>query len=505
MRTPTVEVLRLCAAVLLAQAACGGPPAPSAIRIAHEADVISLDPTTVAESATHSILSNVYESLVAFDREMRLVPALAVEWSVPDDHTWLLGIRKGVRFHDGATLTPADAKVSLDRARGDPASGIRGQLSSLSGVEILGESTLRLRTVRPDPLLLNRLTYVLISRRSASPGAPSALVGTGPYKVVRWEKGKALEADAFPEYWGGRPAIEHVRFTPVEEGDQSILALKEGRVDVLRPLPETLADRARSLPGVRIRSRAGLTSYYLWFSSKRPEGRLNPFSDARVRRSISLAIDRGKIIERLRGNGVPAHQLVQQGIFGYVASLPELPFDPGESRRLLKESGYGDGFETTLAHRPSASVAAAAEVVRDMLGEVAIRVTLETQDWSSVVAKLKSGEVPLTLAAWRFENGDATSFLKDCLFTRDPARGTGSYNPGYSNPALDRLIDENGQLFGEANRLRHYEKLVRLAMEEMPLVPLYHRHDLYGVGERVRWEPRLDGMLLAFEMSWVRR
>jgi len=85
-------------------------------------------------------------------------------------------------------------------------------------------------------------------------------------------------------------------------------------------------------------------------------------------------------------------------------------------------------------------------------------------------------------------------------YTRDPEHGTGAYNAGYSNRHLDRLIDENDQIFGEANRLKHYEMVMRVAADEMPLVPLYHRLNLYGVSRRVRWEPRLDGKMLATEM-----
>ena len=104
------------------------------------------------------------------------------------------------------------------------------------------------------------------------------------------------------------------------------------------------------------------------------------------------------------------------------------------------------------------------------------------------------------LAGWRFENGDATSFLRDCLFTRDARRHTGGSNPGFSSLAFDRLIEENEQIFNETRRLRHYEKLMTLAMEEMPIVPLHHRDNLYAVSERVEWQPRLDGKLLAVEM-----
>lgn len=487
-------------AVPLAAAGCRGPAPPSLVRIAHESDLISFDPAA-ADAASHSILSNIYEPLAAFDKDMALVPVLAVNWSTLDDATWLLELRKGVRFHDGEPLTAEDVKRTIERARDNPGSVAKRHVATIRDVEIVDERHLKLRTARRDPLLLNRLAFVLIDRQTPGRGGAARLVGTGPYRFVRWEKGRVLEAEAFGDYWRGRPAIDRVRFVPVEEGERSIEVLKRGEVDVLRWVPETLADRLRRAPGVRLVSRTGLAMYYLWTNTGPwPKGR-NPFADKRVRHAISLAIDRRAIIARLGGHGLPAHQLVLPGVFGYVASLPEPYFDPAASRRLLLEAGYPHGFETELVHRSGASVTAVAVTVRDMLAAVGIRAILKTPDWPVVVAEWRAGRLPFFLAGWRFESGDAYAFLVDCVVTRDVARNHGGNNAGFSSPVLDAQVEALTEIFGEARRLKHYEKLMRTAMDEMPLIPLYARSNLYGVSERVTWEPRLDGALLAAEMS----
>lgn len=472
------------------------------IRIAHESDAISLDPHAHQEAATDSILSNIYEALVTFDREMRLEPALAVAWNSLDEHTWTIQLRKGVRFHDGRTFTASDVKFSIERARDTPTSAFKGAVSSIEAIEIVDASTLKLRTARPEPLLMNRLTSILVVPGPEGPDFVARPVGTGPYKFVRWERGRVLEVEAFSQHWNGRPSVDHVLFIPVEEGPKSIEALKQGQVDILRWVPETLIDELKGVPGVRIASRTGLSSYYLWFNPVQSKGApRNPYADKRVRQALSLAIDRRELVRRLGGIGVPANQLVQKGVFGYVSSLPELPFDADRARTLLAEAGYARGLEATLTHRPQASLIAVSHSIRDMLGKVAVRVTLEMLDWPVALSRWLGGETPFFLAGWRFDDGDATSFLQDCLFTREPTRHYGSFNPGYSNPELDRLIEENGLIFGDDKRLRQYEKLMRLALEEMPLVPLFHRHNLYGVSDRVQWEPRLDGELLAVEIS----
>jgi len=218
-------------AAVLAFSACTRPAAPppaEELRIAHEGPVITLDPVRVEEDATHSVVSNVYESLVAFDKDMRFVPALAVSWTSLDERTWSIQLRKGVRCHGGGLLTAHDVKHTLDRGRTDTASGVRSQLATVESVEALDDTTLRIRTLRPDPLLVNRLTYVQISTRRGPAGAADA--GTGPYQVVSWTPGATLEVRAFPGYWRGPPPIERVRFVTIEEGEKGIEALARGEV-----------------------------------------------------------------------------------------------------------------------------------------------------------------------------------------------------------------------------------------------------------------------------------
>ena len=189
-------------------------------------------------------------------------------------------------------------------------------------------------------------------------------------------------------------------------------------------------------------------------------------------------------------------------IFGHVASLPPLRFDPGEARRLLEGAGYPTGFSSRLTYSRGSSSDVTARLVSEMLGRLGIRLTVEAAEWGEMVSGWRAGRLPFFLSGWRFDNGDATSFLRDCLVTRDPKRGAGSYNPGFSSPELDRLVEEQERAFPSDEKLRHYERVMRLLLREMPVVPLYHRVNLFGVAERLRWTPRLDGKLLAAEVRY---
>jgi peptide/nickel transport system substrate-binding protein len=442
-----------------------------------------------------------FEGLVGFDRDMKVVPALAASWSTEDDRTWLLTLRKDVRFHDGALLTAADIQTALERGQRDPASSYKAQLSNVESLQAVEPGSLRIKTRWPDPLLLNRLASVRVARTNGVAPGDGRPIGTGPYRFVGWEKGRELVVEAFDGYWGEAPAYHKVRFVALEGGPQGLAALQRGQVDVLRSVPEALEPELRRISGVHVESRPSLVTYFLWFNAQPGAAGKNPFADKRVRTAIALAIDRPALVAALGGRAIPARELVQQGVFGYVAALPELKHDPETARALLKSAGYPSGFEVALQHRSGVSIETVAVLIRKMLGEVGIQVRLESPDWADVLEHWQAARIPFFLAGWRFDDGDALSFLRDCILTRNPQAGYGTFNAGFSSPVLDRLIEENGRMFGDMKRLKQYEALMRSAFDEMPLVPLYTGYDIYGVSDRVRWQPRLDGDLRAAEMT----
>lgn len=490
-------------AVALSLACHRGQPAVDqgqALRIGHESELASLDPVAYTEVATWSVLGNIYEGLVTFDKDMTLTPALAVSWNTPDEHTWIFQLRKGVRFHDGRPLTAQDVRFSIQRAQSEASSGLKGYLSTIETVEALDEHTLQVHVLRPDPLMLNRLANVLILP-AAYADILTHPIGTGPYRFLSWQKGTSLDVEAFVDYWRGKPAIDRVRFLPVEDGDKGVELLGSGGVDVLRWVPEASAARVRELAHARLVTRAGLAAYYLWFDCRPRLGQAaNPFADRRVRQAISRAVDRDDLARRLGGLVAPLNQLVHDGVVGYVPDLPPLPFDRDGARRLMAEAGHPRGLKVTLTHRPQPSLSVVSAALREMLGAIGIEVTVETLDWPRMLDAMK-GHLPFYLAAWQFDDGDAWTFLRDCLFTRSPASGYGGYNAGYSNPVVDRLIDEHDRIFDSAKRRQVSDRLLRLLNDDAPLVPLYLPQNLYGVSERVVWKPRIDGSLFAAEMS----
>jgi peptide/nickel transport system substrate-binding protein len=490
----------LLVAALGAVTACRPPPqaSPPLLRIAHEVDVASLDPAAATDSIARSLLSNLYDSLVDVDAEMRLVPSLAVSWSAPEARVWVFRLRRGVAFHDGSRLTAADVRASLERARGAPGSPFKALLAGVEQVEALGELELRIRTRDPDPLLAARIANVFVAPARRPEGLARHPIGTGPYRFVARD-GSVIELEAFASHWRGAPSVPRVLFSSVPPGPGTLRALAAGTVDVLRFVPESVVAQARGNPGFEIVGRPGLRALYLWMNSQAPAGgRRNPFADPRVRRAVSLALDRGAMLARFEGQGTAMNQMVPPGVFGHVSGLPPLAHDPAAARELLARAGYPTGFEVSMTH-----VAGTENLVADLgrsLAQVGIRVLPDRRAWPPMLADWRAARLPFFVGSWRFEYGEASLFFEECIRSRDPA-AQAAWNAGFSSPELDRLIAELGTLFREEKRQARYASLMRQALEEMPLVPLVVRFDLYAVSTRVAWQPRLDGRLLAAEMT----
>ena len=476
------------------------PPAeapPRPLHLAVDGPISTLDPT-YTEHTTFSVLSNLYEPLVDYDRNLRLVPALASEWSTPDDKTWLLKLRDGVRFHDGTALTGEDAAAALLRAKDDPISGLRGRLETIAAVDVPRPGELRIRTARPDALLLHALVGVLIGKGKTRAEIDAHPVGTGPYRLVRWDLRTLTEIEAFPQYWRGPARIARALFVPVPTGDSRVLALKEGRLDVGVVPAEVVPDRKR---GFRIADSPGLTTYYLFLSTQPAAGRDNPLRQKPVRQALALAIDRRAVSRKAAGHeGAAAFQMVPPSIFGYAADLPPPPFDAAAARQLLERAHLAP-VRLELVHRDGADALAVAQTVKSMLDAAGFQIRLRVLPWPELLAASSSQSLPLYLSRWAFDNGDAGSFLRDCLRSRHPPSPDGTYNAGYSNPEMDRLIDESASAFDDHVRLATFARIARLAQEDVPLVPLFNQPDIWGVAAGVEWQPRLDARLLVYEMS----
>jgi len=478
--------------------ACSGGPGGGAgpLRLVFHSGPQGLDPHLHDELATHWVLDNVYDSLVTFDVDMHVRPALAAGWDNPDDLTWRFRLRPGVRFHDGRPLEAVDVAVSLERARSHPRSKVSGYLVEVAAVRAVAPLTVEVRTRRPYPILLNKLTFIAIVPRD-SPPQIARPVGTGPYRFVSYAPGRSVELAAFGR---GRPLREaaepRVSIGFESDATKRVQRLVSGEADLIAELPPEFAERVQAAPGCAVRAAGGLAVDYL-----QPRVDVPPFSDPRVRRAVDLAVDREELVRTmLHGRGAPAGQMVGPRVFGHAPEIRPPRRDLAAARWLLAAAGYPGGLDAVVELRDGQDIAP----LSAQLAEAGIRVRPRPRPWSELYPRLLRGQVAFYFGSWQCASGDASDLFDNKIHTRDPARGYGGSNSnGYGNPALDRLIESSGATLDMSERGRILESAMRLLAADLPLIPLAVPYDLYGVRTGLAWAPRLDSRIQAANMRRV--
>ncbi|HYN44084.1 MAG TPA: ABC transporter substrate-binding protein, partial [Thermoanaerobaculia bacterium] len=293
---------------------CRRPPLP--VRIAVHSAPQSFDPHLQNEILTTAVLANIYDSLTEFDEESQIRPALAATWTNPDDRTWVFRLRPGVRFHDGRSLTAEDVAFSLGRARNHPRTELSSYLVEVESFKVLDPLTVEIRTRRPFAALLVKLSPIQIVP-SGSPETITGPVGTGSYRLLRYEEGKSIELVPAPTDWRGPAEKGPLTFVVEREPRKRLDKLLAGEVEVAAGLSEDAVNVLRGSAGCRAVVRPGFIVEYLQLAFIDPR-----FRDRRVRQAFDLAIDRSAYVaEAHHGLGQPVDQLVVPGVFGYAPDL----------------------------------------------------------------------------------------------------------------------------------------------------------------------------------------
>ena len=456
------------------------------------AEPIGLDPHRHDDFHSLVVLANIYEGLTRFDAQLRIGPALAVDWENPNNTTWRFHLRPHAKFHDGRPVEAADVVFSLERAVHLPASDFRSYLVSMKSVRAIDAGTVELVTERPAATLLKKLAFVYIVPRD-SPEEIKHPVGTGPYALATWMPGKHLELRAFPSYWGPVPVEKTVWLVPMVDVDTKVQRLRAGDLDIAAGLTPQAAAALMKDPCCRVESHDSLIVSHLEVRVDR-----RPFNDPRVRQAVNLALDRDALLQEvLLGQGRTTGQMVTKNDIGFAADINPPRRDLEKARALLAAAGYPHGIDVELEYR--AGVQGASEV-QAQLAEAGIRARPVVRSWDELYPRLQVGSVIFQMGSVLAESGDASAVLDPMMHSRGTAAGYGDGNSsGYNNHDLDGMIEQSGLVLDPLKRRELLQRCMRIVSEDLPDIPLFVPFDLYGVRSGVEWRPRFDSLVLAAE------
>ena len=489
------------------------------LSIGISADVTSLDPHYVATQHNVALGWNVFDALTRVDENARIIPGIATSWRAVNPTTWEFKLRKGVKFHDGSELTADDVAYSLVRPlaiAGSPG-GFAVYVRRIISKEIVDPYTIRLKTATPYGAMPQDLNAIMIvSRKAALNATPAdfdsgkAMIGSGPYKFVRWARGDRVELARFEGYWDKKPAWDKVTFRMMSNDPARTAALLSGDVDVIENVPPADLARMRANVNVRIEQMVSWRTIFFQMDQYRtqppqvtdldgkPLGK-NPFMDVRVRRAISKALNRKALVERAMENvAVPAANVVSPQIFGYQIDAKPEAFDPDGAKKLLAAAGYPNGFAMTVSAPSDRYINddQVAQAVAQMLSRIGIKCAVEAMPFNVYLSKARDQQFSFAMLGWGSYAADLA--LRALLMTPNVDMGNGAWNWGrYSNPKLDKLVEQALDTVDDKKREALAREAGTLVAADVAIIPLHHQIVTWAMKKNIAYQARTDERSLA--------
>jgi peptide/nickel transport system substrate-binding protein len=416
-----------------------------------------------------------------------LAPSLAESWSVsPDGLTYEFVLRRGVRFHDGETLTAEDVKFSFERYKGASASLYRARVAA---VDVVDPHRVRFRLKQPWPDFMTfygtpatGAGWIVPKKyveRVGDDGFKKAPVGAGPYKVVAFKAGIELVLEAHEQFWRKTPAVKRLVIKSIPE-DTRLAMLKRGEADIATLFRGPLAVEIQRTPGLTLKPTYLPVTQWLLFTEQWDAK--SPWADRRVRLAANLAIDRQSInqAETLGLSKVTASIIPQT--FDFYWPAPLYAHDPSRARQLLAEAGYPNGFDAGTVSA-DLSFTSTADAVVNFLRAVGIRVTLRPLERAALFKEYQEKRLRHIVMGGSAAFGNAATRLDAFVAS------TGPYTYGTYGD-IEGLIREQATEFDPKKRETILHRIQQLMHDKVMFAPLWEPAILYGVGPRMA-EPAL--------------
>ncbi len=427
----------------LALIATGALAAQTDVTIGMQLEPPHLDPTSAAAGAIDQVLySNVFEGLTRFGPDGTVNAGLAESWDISEDGTtYVFKLRTGVKFHDGTDFEATDVVFSLDRARAEDSTNAQKALfDGIESVEAVDANTVKITLNAPQGNFLFNMAWgdaVIVAPESID-DIKNNPVGTGAFTFADWKQGDSITIARNANYWGTAPALEEATFKFISDPTAAFGAMMAGDVDAFYgyPAPENLA-QFEADPRFNVLSGSTEGETILAINNK-----LEPFNDVRVRKAVSMAIDRQAIIDgAMFGYGTPIGTHFAPHNPDYVDLTGNAPFDPAAAKALLAEAGYPDGFKTTLKLPPPSYARRGGEIIAAQLREIGIETEISNLEWAQWLEQAFRGyDFGLTIVShtepmdigiyarpeyyFQYDNADLQSLIKKLGVESDPNKRT---------------------------------------------------------------------------------
>jgi peptide/nickel transport system substrate-binding protein len=464
----------------------------------------------------------VWQPLIKYDDNFNLQPSLAERWELsPDGLTWTFHLRRDVVFSNGTPYTSKSLIASIEHARassGRPSlflGGINFQeiYGEPTAITALDEYTVTIAYATPRPLL----PYAIANHYSAQfeenqfdansnfTGLP---IGTGPFKLVDWQRDQYAVLERNDNYWGEKPTLTKITVKIYPDANSRLSALKSGEVDALAELGAVLPAQAgeiRDDPDYVVQAYNTACNTYLLTNESAA-----PFNDVRIRQALSLAINREELVgELLYGYGVPAKGVILQYNTQWFNEDPasQVTYDPDRATQLLNEATGGERVKIELLFNPPGQnllgwpYPLIAQYLQAILQPIGFDVELKQLEAAAVTDSLKNGDYQVAISNNCWSTGDPNYMVRRTIGSTGTVQTTqhGSYN----NPEVDALLDQAQVELDPQKQIALYKQAQSIALNEVAIAPLFDQQTIIayrpwvrGLTQRIAYAPSLETVYL---------
>ncbi len=490
------------------RAAAGGAAGPpregGTVVVGMRTDFGGFNPVTNTDQYTGELIDYaLFTPLIQYDSALQVRPYLARSWQMTGDTGVVFTLRGDVRWHDGEPVTAQDVKFTFDLAKDPSTASLLASafLSQVDRAEVLDSLRIRFHFAAPHAQALEDFWWAPLPRHLLAGVAPADLrnaefnrhpVGSGPYRFVSWEANTRLviaRNPDFPQALGGPPHLERVVFRVVPEPSTMLTELVAGDVEVDVPLLPDQAAQVKSSDRLRLFSYPSRTFYYIGWNTRRA-----PFTNADVRRAMTLAIDRPQIVQALlHGYGEVAEGPIPPWSPLHPQGAQPLPYDTARAKQLLDAAGWvdrnGDGiredrqgrpFRFTLLSSDSPQNRAVAEVVQAMLRRVGVDAEARVLEFQTLLAQHKARDFDAVLSTWIMDNFQVASAPTALFLSRYADVPRSANRSAYANPVADSLIAAGAAATDPGEARAAWRRLTEVLQHDQPFTFLYWFDELAG-------------------------
>jgi peptide/nickel transport system substrate-binding protein len=479
-----VAILPLAMLLVAGCARTSSSTQPAVVTVALDQNPDSLDPRIGQNAASQHLAELLFNSLVRKNDKTELVPDLALRWEMPDPITYVFHLRDDVRFHDGRPLTSKDVRYTF-RSMLDgtvPTTKAGHPYNLIASIEAPDPYTIVFKLKETYASFLWNLAAGVIGIVPDGAGRDFALhlVGSGPFKLVRYIQDQDAVVERNDSYFGQKAVVSGLRFRIIPEEIVTALELRKGSIDIaLNVLAPDMVEVLKHDPKLSVMESAGSNYQYLAFNLTD-----SVFRDVRVRQAFAYGIDREQIIKYLwRNQARQAVTILPPNNWAYNGQVRTYPYDPRRARELLREAGYEHLTFTYRTNNDNDTARQTASVLQQQLRQIGVTMQIQGNEFATFFADVISGNFQVYSLRWLGANNDPDIF--NAVFHSKSVPPNGFNRGHYSNPRVDDLVEFARREVDLEKRKYAYREIQRIVAEDLPYISLFYMDNVCVYTKRI--------------------